>query len=156
MKNIHKVLVVCTGNSCRSIMAEAYMRKRFAEEGLDIEVKSAGTLGVSGMPPTPEALRMLSLEGVVTDNLESKSLKQESVKDADIVLVMEPMHKNKAIEMVPSAQGKVFYLGQFNPEGGDIVIPDPIGRPLAFYRAAFRLIRQSTEGFIEWLKKPDK
>jgi protein-tyrosine-phosphatase len=66
---------------------------------------------------------------------------------------MEPMHKNKAIEMVPSADGKVFYLGQFNPEGGDIVIPDPIGRPLAFYRASFRLIRQSTEGFIEWLKK---
>lgn len=153
MKNIHKILVVCTGNSCRSIMAEAYMRKRFAEEGLDIEVGSAGTLGVEGMPPSPETLKILEIKEVGSAGLGSKSLKEENIASADMILVMEPMHKGAVTQMVPEAEVKVFYLGQFNAEEGDIVIPDPIGRPLAFYRASFRIIQQSVEGLIEWLKK---
>lgn len=153
MKDIHKILVICTGNSCRSIMAEAYMRHRFGEEKMDIHVRSAGTLGVEGMPPSPEALKILAIADVDTDDLMSKALKEEDVKWADLVLVMEPIHKNAVLEMVPGMENKVAYLGQFNPEGGDIVIPDPIGRPLAFYRASFRIIKHSVEGLIEWLKR---
>lgn len=153
MKDIHKILVICTGNSCRSIMAEAYMRKRFDEEKLDMHVRSAGTLGVEGMPPSPEALKMLAISDVDTDDLISKALKEEDVEWAELILVMEPMHKLAVLDLVPGAGDKVAYLGQFNPEGGDIVIPDPIGRPLAFYRASFRVIKHSVEGLIEWLKK---
>ncbi len=133
-------------------MAEAYMRKRFAEEGLDIEVSSAGTLGVEGMPPSPETLKILEIKEIGGEGLGSKSLKEEDIAAADVILVMEPMHKGAVTQMVPEAEGKVFYLGQFNAEVGDIVIPDPIGRPLAFYRASFRIIQQSVEGLIEWLK----
>ncbi|MFC1570189.1 low molecular weight protein arginine phosphatase [Candidatus Omnitrophota bacterium] len=150
--NIKHILFVCTGNSCRSIMAEGYMNKRKKEEGLDIEVKSAGTIGLKGLEPTREALKLLEKEGAETGDLASKPLNEELINWSDLILVMEPEHKARILEMVPEYEGKVTYLGEFNPEKGDMIIPDPIGRPLAFYRASFRLIRQSIEELIKWLK----
>jgi len=148
-----KILFVCTGNSCRSIMAEGYLRHRASELGLGLEARSAGTLGLEGLRPTREALEVLESEGVDISGLGSKALTREFIEWADLVLVMEPSHKAKVLDMEPEADGKVFYLAEFNPEPGDMIIPDPIGRPLAFYRASFRLIRQSVEGVLEWLKK---
>lgn len=152
-EDIKRILFVCTGNSCRSIMAEGYMKKRAGEEGLAIEVKSAGTIGMKGIAPTKEALKILEKEGAEIGGLESKPLTEELINWADLILVMEPEHKARILEMCPEYEGRVTYLGEFNPEKGDIVIPDPIGRPLAFYRASFRMIRQSIEELVKWLKE---
>ena len=72
---------------------------------------------------------------------------------------MEPVHRFKVIDLVPEARDKVFYLGEFydrpaDEEGAssEVMIPDPIGRPMAFYRAAFGLIKQSIEGLIREIK----
>ena len=54
-------------------MAEAYLKKRIAEEELPIEVRSAGTLGVDGMSPTPEALRVLAEEDIDAEKYKSKT-----------------------------------------------------------------------------------
>ena len=134
-------------------MAEGYMKKRAGEEGLAIEVKSAGTIGMKGIAPTKEALKILEKEGAEIGGLESKPLTEELINWADLILVMEPEHKARILEMCPEYEGRVTYLGEFNPEKGDIVIPDPIGRPLAFYRASFRMIRQSIEELVKWLKE---
>lgn len=129
------------------------MNKRADEEDLDVAVKSAGTIGMNGIMPTKEALKILELEGIGPEGLVSKPLTEDLIKWADLILVMEPEHKARILDMVPAYEGKVLYLAEFNPEKGDIVIPDPVGRPLAFYRASFRLIRQSTEELIKWLKQ---
>jgi protein-tyrosine phosphatase len=153
LKNIKNILFVCTGNSCRSIMAEGYLRHRAVEKGLDIEVRSAGTLGIQGLSPAREALKALTSAGIDISDLRSKVLTGDHIEWSDLILVMEPMHKQKIREMVPEAGPKTFYLGEFNPEKGDMVIPDPIGRPYSFYRASFRLIRQCIEGMLEWLEQ---
>ncbi|MEA3489465.1 MAG: low molecular weight protein arginine phosphatase [Candidatus Omnitrophota bacterium] len=153
MKDIKHILFVCTGNSCRSIMAEGYLNKRSEEEGIPVEVKSAGTLGLNGLPPTKEALRVLANAGIDPQGYESKELTDKIIEWADMILVMEPEHKTRILNMVPGIETKVHYLGEFNPNRVDIIIPDPIGRPLAFYRASFRLIREAVEELIKWLKK---
>ena len=134
-------------------MAEAYARKRFEEENLSIEVRSAGTIGFSGLTPTKEALKILSIDSIPTEDLHSKVITEELLVWADMILVMEPEHKNKILEMIPEIKEKVHYLGEYNTELGTFIIPDPIGRPLSFYRASFRLIREPIEELILWLKK---
>ncbi|MBD3296713.1 MAG: low molecular weight protein arginine phosphatase [Candidatus Omnitrophica bacterium] len=153
MKNIKNILFVCTGNSCRSIMAEGYLRHRAEEKGLDLEVRSAGTLGLPGLSPAKESLQALTSAGVSVETLRSKALTPDLVEWADLILVMEPMHKLKVGEILPEAASRTFYLGEFNPERGDMVIPDPIGRPYSFYRVSFRLIRQCIEGMLKWLEQ---
>ena len=153
MKNVKKILFVCTGNSCRSIMAEAYLKNKFAKENISIEVRSAGTLGMGGLSPTEETLKVLMEEGISPEGYESKTLTEEFIRWADIILVMEPAHKVKVLTLVPEAEEKIYYLGQFNDNEKEVIIPDPIGKPLDFYKESLRIIKQSIEGFMEWLKK---
>ncbi|HPS19666.1 MAG TPA: hypothetical protein PKY78_01550 [Candidatus Omnitrophota bacterium] len=150
---MRKVLVVCTGNSCRSILAEAYMRKRFKEEKLDIELRSAGTSAVNGFPPADETITTLEEENINTEDLHSTRITEEMINNADIILVMETIHKARIIDMVPSAGCKVFFLAEYDKEAQELTIPDPIGRSLAFYKLSFGIIKRSVEGFIKWLKK---
>jgi protein-tyrosine-phosphatase len=134
-------------------MAEAYLKKRFTEEDLSIEIKSAGTLGIEGVLPTQETFEMLRSEDIAPEGYESRALSVDLIKWADTILVMEERHKASIIDMAPEAEDKVAYLAEFYKESDNNNIPDPIGRPLGFYSATFTLIKQSIEGLITWLKK---
>nr|WP_279591721.1 low molecular weight protein arginine phosphatase [Paenibacillus sp. F411] len=105
-------MFLCTGNTCRSPMAEGMLRKLAAGRSMKLEVRSAGVAAVEGMPISRHAqavLRDQSIEGEFT----SKPLSRELVAWADLILTLTQSHKQFAISRFPEAADKVHTLKEF-------------------------------------------
>jgi protein-tyrosine phosphatase len=104
------ILVVCTGNICRSPMAEGFLRRRLEAEGEHVEVSSAGTSGWDGSPAMPESID--AADGRDTDISEHRArrLSRGMVESADLILGMTAEHRDRAGWMVPEAASRSFTL----------------------------------------------
>lgn len=135
MRDVVKILFVCTGNTCRSPMAEAIARKIVIERGLqDVEAMSAGTNAHDGSPASDGAL-LVGMERNMDLGLHrSQTLTRELVRDADLVLAMGPHHLER-VEALGGA-GRAHLLAGFASRGASPrPISDPIGMELDVYRA---------------------
>ncbi len=126
-----QILFVCTGNTCRSPMAEAIARHYLAKPGATkrpTRVASAGVATSDGMAMTPEAVEALEMSRIDAGRHRSRMLTREMVEDATVIYAMTRSHAHQAISLVPAAKDKIQLL---DPSGRDIT--DPIGGPLATY-----------------------
>jgi protein-tyrosine phosphatase len=148
----HEILVICTGNICRSPMGEGILRDRLREAGFgDIRVVSAGTSGWDNHPPTPEAVRACVEIGIDISDLRSAPLEAEMAERADWILAMEPNHLRYLERSFPGSREKADLIGRFHPEQPGMTVPDPYGEPFSAYRDARDRILRSVEGLIKLL-----
>ncbi|MEZ5143956.1 MAG: hypothetical protein R2726_15770 [Acidimicrobiales bacterium] len=111
-----RILVVCTGNVCRSPMAEAMLRARLAARGVAASVSSAGT-ATEDRPASDEVLELLAPRGLDGSGHRSRLIEPVLLGDADLVLAMARLHVRDATLVDPSVFGRTFTLKELVRRG---------------------------------------
>ena len=108
-----RILVVCTGNICRSPLAEQLLRKSLAAAGVNAVVTSAGTHAMTGSAMTPEAAALSVEYGAASTQHVARQLTEQLIADADLVLTATRDHRRDVVTLLPKATRYTFTLNQF-------------------------------------------
>ena len=115
-----RILIVCTGNTCRSPMAHAMLADLAARRGKPVEVRSAGVATMNGLPVSPHAataLRKRNLDAPGT----STALTANEVKWADLILTLSTSHKRAIVQNYPDAIAKTYTLKEYALKGDPVM-----------------------------------
>ena len=148
-----RVLFVCTGNTCRSPLAEVLARHLLAgeEAGADAaagnpiewEVSSAGVFAADGNPASDGSLQAARERSLDLESFRSRQLTEEIAAAADLVLVMEASHRATVLGVSPEADTKTRLLGELGGLVGPAAeVPDPFGGTIQEYRRTLELIEK--------------
>ncbi len=131
------LLFVCTGNTCRSPLAEAIARHEIAKRGLDgVTVASAGTSAWDGAPASDGALLVAMEHGLELGAHQARMLTPGIVEQADVILTMGPSHLERVHVLGGAARAQ--QLTTFASRGASQeAVSDPFGGDLAVYRRTF-------------------
>jgi protein-tyrosine-phosphatase len=144
-----RILFVCSGNTCRSALAEGIARKIVIERALsDVDVVSAGTNAWDGSPASDGALLVGMERGLDLSAHRAQMLTRELVRDTDLVLAMGPHH----LERIEALGGgsRAFLLTDFASRGASSrPVNDPIGGELDIYRATADELEQEVRRVLD-------
>jgi protein arginine phosphatase len=142
---MQRILFVCTGNTCRSPMAEAILKNKKMN---DVQVKSAGIYAVNGCDATGHSKVVLD-ENKIPNDHKSSTLTEAHLDWATTILTMTTSHKMSIIQNFPKSVDKIYTLKEFVGEKGNLDVMDPFGGDLDTYRTTYeeleRLINLITE-----------
>jgi len=126
------LLFVCSGNSCRSPMADGIIKTMLDEKF--VQIKSAGTAAMDGLPASENARIVVKEFGGDISNHQTRYLTKEQVDEADLILVMEYKHYETVLELAPDATIKTFLLKEYKRRTKHNEVSDPVGKELDVYR----------------------
>lgn len=138
----NSILVVCTGNICRSPIAERILRNEIK----NIQVDSAGLNALKGHSADLSAIRVAEKNGISLEGHKGKQFSSEMARQYDLVLVMDRGHLAKISQIAPEVRGKTMLLGHWLEK---IEIPDPYKQSDEAFDFVYNLIEQSCKLWIE-------
>ncbi|HTY08947.1 MAG TPA: L-threonylcarbamoyladenylate synthase [Candidatus Edwardsbacteria bacterium] len=139
------VLFVCTGNTCRSPMAEGWLRQSLPREWRDkVRVHSCGTGALPGMPATDSAVAAARRNGFRIDGHRATLLTDSLLRQADLVVAMEERHRQAIRGLAPAAAPVLLC-----PDG----VPDPIGQGDGEYQRTLELIKREMPDIVTLIRE---
>lgn len=146
----HRILIVCTGNLCRSPLAMAYLRYLNRQHRLCLEVQSAGIMPVTGAKPPQPVLDLAHSVAVDLRTHQPHMVTPHWLHWADRVLVMEPGHARWITQRNPEVRAKIDILSRWLPGGDpdDQGIPDPYGSDMQTYQTLWIIMKHALERWL--------
>ncbi len=162
---MYTILVVCTGNTCRSSMAGAILKKMVEDQPQlrgRVRILSAGTAAFPGQEASPQAIKVMEERGIDLRGHRASLLTREMIREADIILTMTERHKQQILRMDQQAGGKVFTLKEYAREADtqmpgkahdprSLDIMDPFGYSVEVYRMCANEIEEAAGQLIKKL-----
>ena len=155
--SVKNIMFICTGNTCRSAMAEGLLKKMLSDAGIQgINVYSAGLHASTGEYSTDEAIKVMKEDYDVNIlQHQSKNVKNTNIQDMDLILCATNAHKTTLEYMYPEIDHKIFTIKEYayGPDVQDRDIEDPWGYPIPVYRECAKEIYNALEEIIEKIKE---
>lgn len=146
-----KIMFICTGNICRSAMADGMLKKMAIDRNLNLEVYSCGIYAEDGDHATYNAIYAARNYDVDISNHRAKNIRNSKIKEMDIILCATKSHKEAVIRMYPEIKEKVYTMKEYagiDNNGQDMDIKDPWGYGIEIYNNCIVEIEKCLEKII--------
>ena len=149
-----KIMFICTGNTCRSAMGQALMKKRVKELNKDIEVYSCGIYAAAGESSTNHAIQVMRNYGVDLSSHRAIDIHKSDIKEMDLILCATSSNEKSVLGLYPELKEKVYTIkeySEYNPNGLDQDINDPYGGSMELYQKCAEELAECIEMILKKL-----